>query len=64
MGVGPAATRIAGFLNSLGLARLNHAAKAVVKRVTGDSITVRVDGLVIEGPVASANARALRGAAF
>src|SRR5215210_3622928 len=53
MFVGPTFSRLARFLNAVGLARVNHAAKAVIRRATGDSITVKVDGLAIEGPMAS-----------
>jgi FkbM family methyltransferase len=51
--VGPRITELARLLNHAGLSPFNHAVKAVIKRGTRDSLSVGVDGLEIEGPVAS-----------
>jgi FkbM family methyltransferase len=45
----------ARFFRRIGLAHLNRRAKAMLKRVTGDVLTIDVDGLRMQGPVDSWN---------
>ncbi len=49
----PQLARLARLLNSLGLASVNHAGRAVLKRVVGDAIKIEADGLVLRGPMDS-----------
>src|SRR4051794_37226589 len=44
--------RLAARFNRVGLGSLNQVAKRVIRRVRGDKLTIKSDGLVIEGPVA------------
>src|ERR671930_32338 len=50
---GRTVARTAGFLNKVGLGRVNELAKWVLRVITGDTLRVEVDGLMIQGPVAA-----------
>jgi FkbM family methyltransferase len=51
--VNPHVVRLAERLNRLGFSWMNHLAKTLIRRVESDTLTVRVQGLTIQGPVDS-----------
>jgi FkbM family methyltransferase len=51
----PSVARLTKFLNRVGLDRINHLGKVVVRRSSGNVLRVRADDLLIQGPVDSWN---------